>query len=320
MTSPTWYDLLDVEPTASTDEIRAAWRARIDELDPTDRRFGRLNDAAAVLLDADRRREYDAGLATDTAPAERDEAVERTPEPSVTGRLRGLLGRLRRPEETSAAERPAGETTAPTAATADEPSTRRPTRVVPVWVLGTVGVAAVALVAASGVAFAHGDSGEDLVTVENSSDTVSTVGDTAGQPLSFQHVIDVESDGAAALDAAKTAVVPVLSYDYRHMAQSKQRAESYLTDSYKAQYDKVFSVVQQNAPNTHTVVKANPPVDAGVVRVSPGRVDVLVFLDEPTTNKRYKTPIDYQNYLTLTMQKVGDRWLVDNMETKPAGS
>ena len=30
---PTWYDLLDVEPTASTDEIRAAWKAAVADLE-----------------------------------------------------------------------------------------------------------------------------------------------------------------------------------------------------------------------------------------------------------------------------------------------
>jgi Mce-associated membrane protein len=330
MSEPTWYDLLDVEPTATADEIRAAWRSRIEDLDPTDRRFQRLNDAAAVLLDADRRREYDARLAPATptsvsgdgqTPASDVPAAAEPTAPRGPGRLRGLL---RGPEGTPA--EPAGEVeateeAAPAEDATAEPAARRPARVAPVWVLATLGVAAAALVAASGVSFAHGaGSGENAVTVENSSNTVSTVGDAAGKPLTYQHVINVESDGASALDAAKTAVVPVLSYDYRHMAQSKQQAEAYLTDAYKAEYEKLFALLQQNAPNTRTVVKTNPPVDAGVVRVSPGRVEVLVFVDRPTTNKQHTQPVNYQNYVTLTMQKVGDRWLVDNMETTPSGS
>ena len=58
--TPTWYDLLGVEPDASADEIRAAWKAAIADLDPGDRRFRALNEAAEVLLDADRRAAYDA--------------------------------------------------------------------------------------------------------------------------------------------------------------------------------------------------------------------------------------------------------------------
>ena len=61
--TPTWYDLLGVEPDASSDEIRAAWKTAIADLDPADRRFRALNEAAVVLLDKDKRAEYDATLA-----------------------------------------------------------------------------------------------------------------------------------------------------------------------------------------------------------------------------------------------------------------
>ena len=61
--TPTWYDLLGVEPDASADEIRAAWKTAIADLDPGDRRFRALNEAAEVLLDKDRRAAYDATLA-----------------------------------------------------------------------------------------------------------------------------------------------------------------------------------------------------------------------------------------------------------------
>ncbi len=53
--TPTWYDLLGVEPDASSDEIRAAWKSAIADLDPGDRRFRALNEAAEVLLDKDKR-------------------------------------------------------------------------------------------------------------------------------------------------------------------------------------------------------------------------------------------------------------------------
>lgn len=62
-TAPSWYDLLGVGPDADAEEVRAAWRAAIADLDPTDRRFGPLNRAAEVLLDPDRRAAYDGELA-----------------------------------------------------------------------------------------------------------------------------------------------------------------------------------------------------------------------------------------------------------------
>ncbi|WP_166137167.1 J domain-containing protein [Nocardioides ochotonae] len=60
MSTPSWYDLLDVDPDASTAEIRAAWKAAVADLDPTDRRFRAYSQAAEVLLDPARRAAYDA--------------------------------------------------------------------------------------------------------------------------------------------------------------------------------------------------------------------------------------------------------------------
>ena len=62
-TGASWYDVLGVEPGASTEEIRAAWRSGIADLDPSERRFRLLNQAAEVLLDPARRAEHDAALA-----------------------------------------------------------------------------------------------------------------------------------------------------------------------------------------------------------------------------------------------------------------
>lgn len=73
--SPSWYDLLDVASNAPAGEVRAAWRAAIADLDPTDRRFGSLNRAAEVLLDPVRRASYDAELAPPLPEADPGPAV-----------------------------------------------------------------------------------------------------------------------------------------------------------------------------------------------------------------------------------------------------
>lgn len=73
------YDLLDVDEAATDAEIRAAWKSAIADLDPTDRRFRAYNDAAAVLLDADRRAAYDAERAGVVDEPVADEPVEDEP-------------------------------------------------------------------------------------------------------------------------------------------------------------------------------------------------------------------------------------------------
>ncbi len=93
--TPSWYDLLGVAPDASAEEVRAVWRAQIADLDPTDRRFAVLNQAAEVLLDPERRAAYDAELAPrpEARPAaEPEPGSDAEPEPgSEAGPLAGVL-------------------------------------------------------------------------------------------------------------------------------------------------------------------------------------------------------------------------------------
>jgi len=117
--------------------------------------------------------------------------------------------------------------------------------------------------------------------------------------------------------AAEQAVVPVLSYDHRSLESDAEAARGYLTEDYREEYDRLVAVLEENAPSTRTTVTAEV-VSSGIVRSGEDRVDVLLFVDRPTTNKLNRTPIVYRDQVTLTMQRSGDRWLVDEMVTSPA--
>lgn len=95
-TGASWYDVLGVEPDASSEEVRSAWRSGIADLDPSERRFRLLNQAAEVLLDPQRRAEHDAALATeqvDAPPAPVDtEHDDRTPAEAEDGWTRVPTG------------------------------------------------------------------------------------------------------------------------------------------------------------------------------------------------------------------------------------
>ena len=262
--TPHWYDLLDVSPAASPDEIRASWKAAVADLDPTDRRFRVYNQAAEVLLDPQRRAAYDAELAAE----QQDEAES----------------------STAADEMPAS---APTQAVPASPAA--PTAVqevgrwlVPGWLL--IGLAAV---------------------------TAIVMG-VAGWLWTRPSDASVEDSTRAAQSAAERAIVPILSYDYRHLAESQAAAHPEMTSNEQEQYDQLFSVIKKNAPSTQTVVRAKY-VASGVVRSGDDRVDVLVFVDQLTTNKLRKTPIPYRNQVTVSMEKSGSSWLVDGLVTSPVG-
>lgn len=262
--NPSLYDLLDVDQDASDAEIRAAWKAAIADLDPSDRRFRAYNQAAEVLLDADRRTTYDAELAAAAPPAEE------------------------RPVEDSAPAEAADET-------AQAPAVRkagagRILPVVPAWLLIVVGVVTVALVGATA-----------YLWTQPSSDSV-------------------EEATRTAQSAAERAVVPILSYDHRRLDQDQEAAHTYMTSGYREEYDKFFDgVVRENAPRTGTVVSVEV-VGSGIVRSGSDRVEILVFVNRPTTNKQTTEPVIYKDQVTATMQKVGDDWLVDDLKTSPAAA
>lgn len=275
--TPTWYDLLGVEQTASADEIRTAWRSAIADLDPTERRFATLNEAAAVLLDPERRSAYDASI----SPAEPVEVPASPAEPVEV--------------PASSAE----------PVEAPEPAAERPRKapyLVPGWVLAVVGVIALAAVALAGV-LAPRDAAAKIVQAD-------------AQLSSGTKVTRIEDGAVAAQAAAKAAIVPALSYDYRKLDTDQARAESYMTDAYRTKYDRIFALIKKNAPGTQTVITAKV-VDSGIVRVDADRVQVLLFVDRPTTNKASTTPIPYQDQVTATMRRVGDAWLIDNLVTTP---
>lgn len=127
------------------------------------------------------------------------------------------------------------------------------------------------------------------------------------------------ADDSVARDAqvaAEHAVVPVLSYDYEHLEQDQQTAQALMTGNYREEYDKLFTVLEENAPQTQTKVTASV-IASGIVRASDERVQVLVFVDRPTTNKLSAEPVVYKDQVTLSMQLVDGEWLVDDLITSP---
>lgn len=292
MTSPTWYDLLDVRPDADTETIRGAWRSAVAGLDPTDRRFAVLNEAARVLLDPALRRDYDAGLAEETAATPPPPRAEDLLAPATVGSPEAASA----PEPTEPGE-PAGsapsvEDAAPTTGVTQAHAAGSGRRV-PGWQLVLAGVLAAATTTAAGFAWAR--------------DPGTTVAGGGADEASRQ-----------AQGVAVRAIVPVLSYDYRHLDEDAKAAESYLSTDYRAEYGKLFDVISQNAPTTKTVVVAQV-IDSGITRTGDDRVDVLVFVNQSTTNAETTQPVDYKNAVSVHMVRVDGNWLIDGLDTNPLG-
>lgn len=261
-TGPGWYDVLDVEPTATTDEIREAWRAAIADLTPADRRFRLYNEAAEVLLDDEQRAAYDAELAAAEPEPELEPSTE---------------------DEADDGQRPQ----AVVAAGGASPQARP--RLVPTWLIAALAVLVIASLA---------------LTVR-----------LGLQPSEES----VEQATGTARAAAERAAVPLLSYDYQSLDADQEAAHDVITSGYRSRdYDDLFEVIRENAPATQTVVDVEV-IASAVVRAGEDRSEILLFVNRPTTNKATTEPVVYKDQVTLTMERVGDEWLVDDLKTSPIG-
>ena len=98
--------------------------------------------------------------------------------------------------------------------------------------------------------------------------------------------------------------MPVLSYDAATLEEDQAAGAAYLTAGYREDYDQLYEVIRANAPEVGTVVTTEV-VSSGIVRSGTDRVQVLVFVNRPTTNKQQKQPVVYRDQVTVTMVRVG---------------
>jgi Mce-associated membrane protein len=135
--TPTWYDLLGVAPDASTDDIRSAWKSAIADLDPGDRRFRTLNEAAEVLLDPSRRAAYDATV----EPTQAEPPLTRQKLPGGAKRGSAVSAGSTETQDQLQARLPTHE---------QQGSRTTARRSVPAWLLGVLAVLTAVMVAAAG--------------------------------------------------------------------------------------------------------------------------------------------------------------------------
>lgn len=326
------YDLLGVEPTATESEIKSAWRSLVTVLGPTDHRFASINEAASVLLDSDKRAEYDATLveiAVETPPETPVEAVlvsdpvqdePEQDEPELDEPVQDEPAPESEMEPVGSDEPSEDSLTSPedSAATVDQ-AAQVPTRTSLVErlaapaVVTVVAVLAVALIVATSIAYLLRDSGPK---VAERSVTINLT-DASLKPITQQVTTRESSDVTAALQAAIAAAPKALSYDYRTLAKDEAAAKSVMTAEYAAKsFTPYFDgLVKSNAPRLKQVVVCGSPLDAGVVRTAPNLVEVLLLIDRFATNASGAAVS--QDFADITMVNQNGTWLISNFATAP---
>lgn len=280
---PTWYDILGVSPDASAEDIKAAWRDATDKFEPGSggTQFRLFSEAADVLLNPERRAQYDAELAGDaeTTPVAVPAAVE--------------------PVET---EPPPEAEPAPAPVTDKEPEPERSSLPLRVVALACLPILLVSVFFLAGSAFGLG------------------IGPLRVDSISERSEADDQDAGREAMAAAERALGAVLAYDYQRMDADRERAVKYLTPSYAEKFTKTFELLTVGpdgqpgpAVKTKTVVTADV-LGTGVMDAEAERVRVVAFVNQNSV-KDGGAPAIFQNRVVVTMVLRGDAWLIDEVKT-----
>lgn len=299
--SPTWYDILGVEPDATPEQIKAAWRDSTDKFEPGSggSRFRMFNEAADILLDPAKRRAYDAELAGGQALVEPSPVVE----PVETPEASPAVEPVETPEPSPAvepAETPEAQRTSWLA---------RYARWLRAQYTSTLGLAILGVLATAAL----------ILTVVLAIDLDKRVDEASQGAGSF----DLD-DGAAASSVAERAVAALLAYDYRSMDADRDRALTFLTPAYQQTYEKIFDGLINGtdaAPGgaiKSKAVVASEVLSTAVVDADGDTVRVLVFVNQqPTTNGKQQPVL--ANRVVATMVERDGTWLLDKIDPLSAG-
>lgn len=306
------YDLLDVEEDATADEIRAAWKTAIADLDPTDRRFRAFNDAAGVLLDEEKRAAYDAELAAARTDADADAAADADDDLPAAAPIDAADA-----DEAEPVVVPAATPAATEAAPAREPAEPGPpaaekaaptaTDGPPTWALLVAAAGAVLSVALAIVVLAAwpGSLGGDSPAAQE------------------ENAEEAEAAAVVAEAAAEDAVPAVLSYDYRTLDEDFAEAEEFLTDEFAAKRTALFEeraesglTLREQVVSDKVVVTAAVAA-TGLTRVASDgdRATIVVYVNQDS-QKGEAAPRSLRMWATLSMVAEGDDWLLDDICTE----
>lgn len=301
---PTWYDVLGVVESATTAEIKQAWRDATETPGPN---FSSLNKAAEILLDAEKRAAYDHSLGIKQA---------KVPGPKKTTAKKSAKSSAAQPamtatETADATSLPIQESTpaealVSTAAGADTKISELDAT------LGT------------GVSSSAQKKFGLLDWLSISLALLTSVALALGASYYFKNrtANSLRTAETEAVAAATQAVPVILAYDYRNLTQNLNQSVKYMTAKYRGEYTKTFKKLiignktKSNAAQLKTVVTAKVR-NAGVVSGGKDEVRVLVFMNQSTSKvgarcaNGSKPPCLVGNRLVLTMKQENNAWLVD---------
>ncbi|QBS42701.1 h domain protein [Nocardia sp. CS682] len=116
-----------------------------------------------------------------------------------------------------------------------------------------------------------------------------------------------------AVTAADRTVTAMFTYDYQTVDRELPKAADNLSPKFREDYLKLITqAIAPGAKDKQLSVKATTQA-AGVVSADKSRVEVLLFLNQVTTSKDSPQGTTSGSRVRATVNKDGDRWLVDQV-------
>ncbi len=112
---------------------------------------------------------------------------------------------------------------------------------------------------------------------------------------------------------AERAAEAILAYDYRTLDADQDSAERFMTPAFVEKYSASFTKAVAPAARTYKAKVTSEVLGSSVVRATPDRVRVLVFVDQTTVATNKKTPQVALNRVEFDLVLRGGSWLVDDI-------
>jgi Mce-associated membrane protein len=133
--------------------------------------------------------------------------------------------------------------------------------------------------------------------------------------LGFLAWNDARTQQAAddAMAAARSGAETLFSYDHRTIDADLAAAKKILTGKLATDYGDTSVAVKRLATENRAIVEASIS-EAGVVSAEPGRVVVLLYLNQSTQSKNLSGPRLDMSRVRVTMVEVGGDWRLARAE------
>jgi Mce-associated membrane protein len=126
-------------------------------------------------------------------------------------------------------------------------------------------------------------------------------------------VSEVDTARQSAVDAARTRLPQLLSYDYHTLDKDLAGARAGTTGAFRDQFAELSTKVVAPAAQKQQIVTKTTATGTSVVSAEPDRVVLLVFLDQVTqTGADPSSRIDGAR-VRATLQRQDGQWLVSDL-------